>query len=430
MHPELSEETAVPPIIGSIPPVIPFRVEPTAKGARIESLDVLRGFAVLGILVMNIQTFAMVSAAYMNPTAFGDLSGVNLAVWLSCHVFADQKFMSIFSMLFGAGIALMAGRSRVAGCSGAWLHYRRMFWLLLFGLAHAYLLWYGDILVTYALAGCVAFLLRKVPPGWLLGLGLGAVTVPFVLFSLCGLTVPFWPPDALNDLMRDWKPSIAEIQRELDVYRGGWLGQVADRAPDALMFQTLVFVIWTGWRAGGLMLIGMALLKWGVLSARRPAQTYVKMTLLGAVIGLPLILAGVISNFKAGWSITYSFFLGSQWNYWGSMPLALAYVGLIMLAQQRGWLPRIRAVLADVGRMALTNYLLQTIICTTLFYGHGLGWFGRVERWQQALVVLGVWIVLIAFTRTWLKRYSQGPFERVWRALTYWDFKRRPALSV
>jgi uncharacterized protein len=124
---------------------------------RLESLDVLRGFAVLGILIMNIQSFSMVDAAYTNPSAFGDLTGVNRWVWLLSHVFADQKFMSLFSLLFGAGIALMAHRLQAQGQSAAWLHYRRMFWLLLFGLGHAYLFWHGDILFTYALAGSVAF---------------------------------------------------------------------------------------------------------------------------------------------------------------------------------------------------------------------------------------------------------------------------------
>lgn len=416
-------EIAVPPIITSVPPVIHSAAEPTPLTNRIESLDVLRGFAVLGILVMNIQTFAMVGAAYMNPTAFGDLSGANMAVWLASHVLADQKFMSIFSMLFGAGIVLMAGRSKIAGRSGAWLHYRRMFWLLLFGLAHAYLLWYGDILVTYALAGCVAYLLHKLRPGWLLALGLAAVAIPSLLFGVCGVTAPYWPADALAEVTKDWQPNSLEVQKELATYQGGWLGQVANRAPDALMFQTVVFLCWTGWRAGGLMLVGMALLKWGVLSAQKTERDYAAMALLGALVGVPLILLGVHFNFKAGWTAAYSLFLGSQWNYWGSLALAIGYIGLIMLIERSRRLARVRAVFADVGRMALTNYLLQTLICTTLFYGHGLGWFGRTERWQQALVVLAVWCVQICFTRAWLKRHSQGPFERVWRALTYWTFK-------
>src|SRR5712692_4927581 len=135
---------------------------------RIASLDVLRGLAVLGILVMNIQSFAMIEAAYSNPTAFGDLKGANYLVWLLSHVLADQKFMTIFSMLFGAGIVLMTGRREQAGRRSAAVHYRRMGVLALFGLLHAYLLWYGDILFSYALCGMVAYLFRRLRPQFLL----------------------------------------------------------------------------------------------------------------------------------------------------------------------------------------------------------------------------------------------------------------------
>ncbi len=133
---------------------------PVAETARIEAIDVLRGFALLGILVMNIQGFAMPQAAYFNPTAYGDLEGANLYVWLAGRMLADQKFMAIFSMLFGAGIVLMAERSE--GSGGARLHYRRMGYLLVIGLLHAHLLWHGDILVTYAVCGMAVYLLQSV----------------------------------------------------------------------------------------------------------------------------------------------------------------------------------------------------------------------------------------------------------------------------
>ena len=126
---------------------------PVAPGERIRSLDVLRGFAVLGILIMNVQSFSMPGAAYLNPTAWGDLTGINLAVWLAGHVLADQKFLTLFSILFGAGVCLFAERAEARSGRSAAVHYRRMFWLLVFGLAHAYFLWVGDILVPYALCG-------------------------------------------------------------------------------------------------------------------------------------------------------------------------------------------------------------------------------------------------------------------------------------
>jgi uncharacterized protein len=155
-------------------------LQPVAEKERIVSIDALRGFALLGILYMNIQAFSMVSAAYMNPTAYGDLHGANYAVWLAGHLLADLKFMSIFSMLFGAGIFLMTSHIEASGQRPTRLHYRRMGWLMLFGLLHGSLLWYGDILYDYALCGMLVFLFRKRRPRTLIITGI-------ILFSVAPL---------------------------------------------------------------------------------------------------------------------------------------------------------------------------------------------------------------------------------------------------
>ncbi|MFH1754581.1 MAG: hypothetical protein ABIA59_02650 [Candidatus Latescibacterota bacterium] len=133
---------------------------PIAPGERSVSLDVLRGVAVLGILIMNIQSFSMIEAAYLNPSSYGDLTGLNKWVSIVSHIFADQKFMTIFSILFGAGIVLMTSKAEATGRKSAGLHYRRTFWLLVIGAMHAYLLWHGDILVLYALCSLGVFWFR------------------------------------------------------------------------------------------------------------------------------------------------------------------------------------------------------------------------------------------------------------------------------
>ena len=142
------------------------KIGPVQSGERIRALDVLRGFALLGILVPNIQAFAMISMAYRNPTAYGDFSGLNFVVWYVTNLLFEQKFMTLFSVLFGAGIVLMASRVAKAGGRPWWVHLRRMFWLGLFGMAHAYLLWFGDILFTYAVAGSIVYWLYKLKPRW------------------------------------------------------------------------------------------------------------------------------------------------------------------------------------------------------------------------------------------------------------------------
>ena len=160
---------------------------PTRPAERIVAIDILRGFALLGILIMNIQGFAMPAAAYSNPTAYGDLSGANRWVWTLSHVFADQKFMTIFSLLFGAGIVLMSEKLDERGQRAWGVHYRRTFWLLLFGLAHAFLLSSGDILVAYAVCGLWVYWLRRLRPGWQMALGILVVSIPALLMMGTGL---------------------------------------------------------------------------------------------------------------------------------------------------------------------------------------------------------------------------------------------------
>ncbi len=394
-------------------------VGPVAQTARIASIDVLRGFAVLGILVMNIQSFSMIGAAYLNPTAYGDLTGANYLVWLLSHVLTDRKFMTLFSMLFGAGIVLMTSRREAGGGRTAGVHYRRMGLLLLVGLLHAYLLWYGDILHAYALCGFIVYLFRRWRPRTLILVGLLSIAFASALAVFFDWSIQYWPPESLEDMMKSWAPSDAVIAKEVTAYRGGWVEQLPHRALIAVFFQTLIFLVDNGWRAGGLMLVGMGLYKLEVFSAKRSTATYVWMAIVGFVVGVPVILYGVRYNFAAQWGFESCFYGGRQFNYWGSLFVASGWVGIVMLVCKAGVAPRLTGVLAATGRMAFTNYLLQTVICTTIFYGHGFGLFGKVERLEQILIVLAVWVVLLVLSPVWLRYFRFGPAEWLWRCLTY-----------
>jgi len=392
---------------------------PVAGSERIVSLDVLRGVAILGILVMNIQSFSMIESAYLNPTVYGNLTGLNRLVWTLSHYFADLKFISIFSMLFGAGIVLFSGRLEAAGRSPVGLHYRRVFWLLVIGLAHGFFLWYGDILTAYALIALVAFLFRKVRPVPLLVVGLIVFAVSSVLYLFGGISMAYAPPEAMEGVAYFWQPTADSVASELAAYRGSWVEQMSHRVPSMIASLTIVFWMNFVWRVGGLMLVGMALFKWGVLSAERSRRFYAILAAVGLAVGVPLIRLGIVRRFADGWSIQYSFFTGGQYNYWGSLFVALAFVGLIMLWVKAGALAGLQRSFAAAGRMAFTNYLMQTAVCTTIFYGHGFGLFGSVERTGQILIVLGVWIFQLWFSTVWLARFRFGPVEWLWRTLTY-----------
>ncbi|MEE4272108.1 MAG: DUF418 domain-containing protein [Thermoanaerobaculales bacterium] len=397
---------------------------PITDSARIGSLDVLRGFAVLGILVMNIQSFSMIGAAYMNPFAYGDMTGANRLVWFLSHLLTDMKFMAIFSMLFGAGVVLMSERRAVAGKPAAGLHYRRMLGLLLFGALHGYLLWYGDILFTYAVCGLWVFLFRNSSPKKLIVIGLVTVGVSAGVSMFWQVTMPWWPPEAVENLETDWwAPAPDAIAHELEAYRGSWSDQQGVRVGETVFMQTFVLVTNTMWRAGGLMLIGMALFKLGVFSAERSRAFYGRLLAVGAAVGLPVVAFGVWFKESSGWDVRSAFFGGDQFNYWASIVVALGWVAAVMLVVKSRVMPRLTARLAAVGRMALSCYLLETIICTAIFYGHGLGLYGSVERTGQAAIVAAVWLFLLALCPWWMRRFRFGPFEWLWRSLTYWRFQ-------
>ena len=397
---------------------------PTRPAERIVAIDILRGFALLGILIMNIQGFAMPAAAYFNPTAYGDMTAANRWVWILSHIFADQKFMTIFSLLFGAGIVLMSGKLDEREQRAWRVHYRRTFWLLIFGLAHAYLLWSGDILVAYALCGFWVYWLRKLRPGWQMALGALIISIPSALLLGTSLSMPFIPPETVHELQADWKPAAATIAAEVAAYRGNWLAQMDARASASVDFQTVGLLFWALWRAGGLMLMGMALYRWGVLTGTRTRGFYIGMAVLGFGIGLPFVSSGVIQNFAHNWTMEFSQFgIGAQANYWGSLFVSAGYIGLLMLFARSTALPRLRNALAAVGRTALTNYLLQTILATAIFYGHGLGLFGSVERVGQIGIVTAIWAVQLSVSPLWLRHYRFGPFEWLWRSLSYWRFQ-------
>lgn len=385
---------------------------------RIESLDVIRGFAVLGILIMNIQSFSMVNQAYLNPTAYGDLSGINKWVWIISHVFADQKFMSLFSMLFGASILMISEGSERKTGSSLGLHYKRNFWLLIIGLIHAYGLWFGDILTPYAVIAFLVYPMRKMKVRSLLIVGTILFSISSILYLLTGSTIQYMSDTDVADMMSSWQPTSAQIEHEIAAYTGTFSQQMSQRIDSTIVMHTTVFLILFFWRISGLMLIGMALYKSRFFQGGFSKAFYARTMVIAGVIGFALVFYGVIQNFAHDWSLEYSMFIGSQYNYWGSLGVALVYVAIINLIIKSGLLLSIRLRLAAVGRMALTNYLSQTLICTFIFYGFGLGLFGQIERSGQIGIVILIWVLQLIVSPIWLKNFHYGPAEWLWRSLS------------
>lgn len=379
------------------------------KTERLIGIDALRGVAVLGILMMNVQAFAMVPGAYDYPLAHMDMTGLNAQVWAIGHTFFSMKFITIFSGLFGAGIMLMVGENPDTG-----LHYRRMLWLLAFGMVHAYLLWYGDILVPYALLGMLAVKARFWSTGKLIIWGL-------ILIALTGAMVVGLFHAVMA--MKGFDPLLLGVSEEIvaasvAASQAGYLAQLPDNAMTAAGAQFASLIIFGG-RIIGVMLVGMALFKNGFLSARLKFPTYF-------AIGVPSLLFGLaLSAWSSEHALATNFALETAWqttgsNYVGSLFAALGYAAAIMVICKSGWLGWLVHVFAATGRMAFTNYLTQTLIMTFIFVGApGLGLFGTVERIDQAKLVLLVWALQLIWSPLWLHRFRFGPFEWAWRSLTY-----------
>lgn len=395
-------------------------LKPTSSSERVVSMDILRGVAVLGILMMNIQSFAMPSVAYSNPTAFEKFTGNDLWVWVVSHVFADQKFMAIFSMLFGASIVMLSQKARKDNLRSTDLQNRRFIFLALIGLLHAYFIWYGDILFLYAVCGFFMFSFRSKKTKVQIRAGITFLIIGSLISLLIGYTTPLWEVGEYEATKAEmWMPSAPSVNEEIDFYTNTWERQFLYRAPQAFQMQTAVFIFETFWRISGLMLIGMALFKRRVFKAKQSVKYYSKMIGYGLGLGLPLVVIGTILDFNYDWDFKLSFFYFSQFNYWGSVLMALGYIGVIMLMTKASTRSFLAQKIAAVGRTALSTYLLQSIICGIIFYGHGLALFGDLDRSAQAVFVLGIWVFNIAFANIWLYFFRYGPFEWLWRSLTY-----------
>jgi len=385
---------------------------------RIHSIDLLRGFAILGILIMNITNFSQVNIAYMNPTIGAGLEGYNQYFHAFNYIFADTRFMSIFSILFGAGVVLFTRNAETKGKRAGVLHFKRMFWLLLFGFVHAYFIWSGDILVAYAICGCFIFFLRKKSIRTLLVMSTLLFIIPltFNLMTYYGMT-----SDELESTFAFFHPNPEQIATEIKTMQGSFNEQMTIRLKNAIEFQTFVFLIETFWRTTAMMLLGMILFRKGILSADKSIKYYKKMVLVGFVPGLILSIIGLNQAYDFEWSGAYVMNIGANYKLISGFFMAIGYIGLVMWFFKKGIFKNLQRRLQATGRMAFTNYIGMSLICTLIFNGHGLGFFGTFDRLQQFLVVISVWVLILILSPLVLKKYKFGPLEWMWRKLTYFS---------
>jgi uncharacterized protein len=415
---------------------------PVVLAERIRSLDVLRGIAVLGILLVNVWAYALVFPASVGPGYVGCNSPVDQAVVLLTWLVAYTKFMPIFSMLFGAGIILFTERIEARGLKPRNLFFRRQFWLLMFGLVHAYLLWAGDILVPYALYGMIVYLFRRKGARTLIVLGILANLVPAgLMLGGAGymaqvqfkgeaaestlqageeLTVEQREYlDAWREMRVTWNPTAEDLDAREAIMRSGYGEILTTTVPDVAMMHLFLYPMFAGWQIAGMMLIGMALYKTGVLRGERTTGFYARMLVICYSVGLPMVVVGFLISTSHPGDMLVQMRSSFPMNVISGPVVALGHIALIMLAVNKAWLGWLERRFAAAGRMAFTNYISQTVICITIFYGFGFGLFGTMNRIQLLALAVAIWILQLWWSPLWLGRYRFGPLEWLWRSLTY-----------
>jgi uncharacterized protein len=404
---------------------------------RIETLDAIRGVAVMGILLMNIVDMAMPGYAYYNPYYYGGSEDLNFLTWALNYALFDGKMRGLFTMMFGASTALIAQRALESGESPAKVHFSRMFWLFMFGMIHVWLIWYGDILVLYAVCGAIAYFAWRWPTRTLLGVGIGLLILKLVLAAITYSSMRETQelgaaPNATVEARQDWQ----ELQRELELpsvesqlagYRGSYLDALRTRTP------LTIYILTSAHPAAlsdtlGLILIGMALFRLGFFSGAWSPRTYRRIAVWGYVICLPLHLPLIEWNDSARFSLMTLHFTEAIHLTLLRPWLTLAHASVVVLFMQSGHARWLAQRLVAAGRAAFTNYLGTSIVVTLFFNGYGLGWYGYFERWQSYLVVIPVWALILLWSKPWLERFEYGPLEWLWRSLA--RGKRQPFVKV
>ncbi len=423
---------------------------PVTTAERVVSLDVVRGLAVLGILVMNIVEFAWPDEAYGNPAFAGGCAGCDLWTWYVQVALFDGKMRALFSMLFGAGLVLVAERmaQRGDGMSATDLLLRRCLWLVPFGIVHRFFLqWTGDILYQYGLLGVLAVTFRHLRARTLIIAGLvwmlafvpiglrryqaqcetrsQAEQAERMLAADANATVPA----ELAAAQKRWQTRAASIppkpevlQKELAEVRVGYWQLFRNRWDYHHNFQSSFLYYHWIFDVLGMMLLGMGLAKTGFFHGRWRASAYVGVLIAGALTTAALFVWAMAWQATGFSVVALELRLIQDLTYAHSRALvALAWASALLLVLRAGVLQMLTHALAAVGRMAFSCYILQTVLGSLLFYGYGFGLFGTIPRAWLMVVMLGMSIVQVVFALLWLRAFRFGPLEWAWRSLTWWQ---------
>ena len=397
---------------------------------RFVELDFLRGFAVMGILALNIIAFSMPELAAISPAYYGGTQPADITAWFAAFVLFDGKMRGLFSLLFGASMMLIIARAEAKGGNPASVHYSRMIWLALFGLLHFFFIWFGDILFLYAAVGSIAFLLRAQPSETLIRWALGLYAAGFLIYlmpmgSVLVLQFAAQAPGASAATVASYKDAMTGFAidpgTDVALYRGSYADITRAKFRDDAM-TPLAGIVSNIFETLPLMLLGMALLKNGFLLGQGDAAMYRRWGLWGLGLGGICFVALGITAIASGFDPVVMFNIAMAWSVPPRLLMTIGYAALLILMVRRYSDSGLVIRIACAGRAAFTNYLGTSIVLTTIFYGYGLGLFGQVGRAECYLFVVMIWALMLLWSKPWLQRYRYGPLEWLWRSLA----RRKP----
>lgn len=426
---------------------------PISQHDRINVLDFLRGIAVCGILLMNIPGFAFPSAASFDPTIYNEAGTINYKVHIFIDWLPEGTQRALFSMLFGAGMLIFLERleSRTRGTIAAEIFMRRQLWLLLFGLTNAFIfLWHWDVLYAYALCGILVMPFRRLSPGKLFaaaGVALLIISAREVkhlyeqkaiiskgeAVALMDTTTVKWTKaqeqawNRMNDFKKESELSFKQnkAKEEVEKVLGSYKTMYELRSDMSVNAETRFLYYYAVWDIILCMLLGMAFFKLGIMQGTAPFKWYIWMAVIGWSTGLLLSWLRMESFINTG----FNDFERTRLIKWDGYELSrmfrsIGMLGTLFILYRLAFFARFFQLFQPVGQMAFTNYLMQSVICGLFFYGVGFGNFGKLQRYEIYFVVLVVWVIQIIYSHIWMRYYLFGPFEWLWRTLTYW--KKQP----
>ncbi|MFT5330764.1 MAG: hypothetical protein ACI9TB_000356 [Parasphingorhabdus sp.] len=399
-----------------------------SSSPRYLELDALRGFAVMGILLMNIVGFSMPEMAYVSPAIYGGTDMPDILVWALSFIFVDGKMRGLFTIMFGASMMLIIERAQQNGENPARVHFSRMAWLAIFGLAHFFFLWAGDILFLYAAVGCIAYFLSGLTAEDLFRRALLIFSIGFIGYSVMfgsllyqqyQASLPGASAAAIENLaqvLADFGSGPGVIAADIALHQSGFTAIFLDKVQNDL-FGPIVLLAYNLAETLPLMMIGMALYKNGFFTGQWSATDYrrwgVRLTAIGMVILIAIAWGLIHRDFDMLLMLNASY----AWTWPSQLLMTIGYaallIGLIRKCIASLWISRVAAV----GQAAFTNYLGTSLLMTFLFYGWGLGLYGSVGRAELYLFVAGAWALMLLWSKPWLNQFRYGPLEWLWRSL-------------